>query len=499
MRAVARHHVLQRVGIGRRPVGRELRCHAELGEAGRVAVLDIDQMRDGVTPVAGRIVRDGLLDRVERDAGGPLAAGVDVDVEARRVDRADEVVPLRLGEGRPSGRVGQVGVGLDQPRRVATLRAVADDLHDVDVHELAGDLPTHGVELLDRVVDRQRLHRVGGGDAERQRAALLGLHVERDDGGLIAADRRDARVEDRGDAGGRGLGQPALQQAAHGGDADGLHGVDQPENRVDLEHVAGGVALLVARVVAEARDRVGRVPVDAGHGQRLGIGPQAVPVDGEEEGRPVRQDGVEFGPVGALRGEHVDAPPEAADRAGRMRPRVGLDGREDLGEVVELQVDAGRQERAEERVGVALDEAGHQQPALEIHHLRGRAAQRHRAGRVTDMDDGVAAHRDGFGPGGRSRHRVDGTVVEHDVGRPRGGRAGRALSGAGVRRDDVQRQGRRGDRRRGHGGRGHGGARPQHRAPIDGAPAPEGLEMGRPITRDAHESLPIPGQALDGT
>ncbi|UIY45002.1 hypothetical protein LZ599_21005 [Methylobacterium radiotolerans] len=78
---------------------------------------------------------------------------------------------------------------------------------------------------------------------------------------------------------------------------------------------------------------------------------------------------------------------------------MGLDGREDLGEVVELQVDPGRQERAEERVGVALDEAGHQQPALEIHHLRGRAGQRHRAGRVPDMDDGVAADRDRFGPG----------------------------------------------------------------------------------------------------
>ncbi len=202
-------------------------------------------------------------------------------------------------------------------------------------------------------------------------------------------------------------------------------------------------------------------------------------VNGEEEGRPVRKDRVELGPVRPLRREHVDAPAEAADRAGRVILGILLYCRQHLGQIGELEIEARRHEGAQKGVGVPLDEAGHQQPPLKVDELRLRAGHRPGAGLITDMDDGIAAHRDRVRPWRGTAHGVDGTVIEHEI--RRAVRDRRGLLGARIRCNEAGRQSRRSS---------HCRTCAQHRTPAHGPASTKGLEKGRPVTCSTHLHLP---------
>ena len=91
-------------------------------------------------------------------------------------------------------------------------------------------------------------------------------------------------------------------------------------------------------------------------------------VDGEEERRTVGQDAVEVGAGGPLGSEHVHAPTESADRAGRDSPSRSARSRPARRPPWDLQIDPGVRKPPRNGMDVALDEARHEQPAVQIDH-----------------------------------------------------------------------------------------------------------------------------------
>ena len=118
---------------------------------GNVGILGEHVMRDGVAPVARRIGGDRRLEGVERRASGPLAAGVDMDVDASAVRVGDHALPFRLAERRGADRIGLVGIRLDEPGGVAFLRAVADDLEEARLDEIGVDALREVLRIESRV------------------------------------------------------------------------------------------------------------------------------------------------------------------------------------------------------------------------------------------------------------------------------------------------------------------------------------------------------------
>ena len=336
---------------------------------------------------------------------------------------------------------------------------------------------TDVAQRRDGGIDRWGFHAVGRDDAERQGAVGLAVGVELDQRGLVVADGWHAGVEHRRDPGRRRLGQPAAQQGAHRLGSDWLDGVDQTENRVDLQHVAGRLTMFVAHVVTEPGDRVRGVAGDAGRVERRAVGPQAVPVDGEEEPRPVREHPVQVGTRRSVGAEHVHPPTESAHRAGRVVRRVALDRGQRVGARRYLQVHPGGEERSQEGMDVSLDEPGHQQLAAQVHHPGLRSGQRHGAGLRAHIGDGVAGDGQALCPGVGAGDGVDRAVVEHEVRNRihagRRGPRGRGCRAVGTGRDRPD------GRRRQH----RGGGAQQRTA---GRRRIQCGEMRCPVTRGAH-------------
>ena len=157
-------------------------------------------------------------------------------------------------------------------------------------------------------------------------------------------------------------------------------------------------------------------------------------VDGEEERRPVRDHGVQHCAVGPLRGEHVDAPAEAAYWALWVGLRERPDRLERVLRGCDLEIDAGAHERPEERVDVRLDEAGHEHPPGEVDDraVRSGVGENLRVG--ADGDDAVARDRDRLRPGFRRIERVDAAIAEDGRDAVRRGRGGEGGAGQRGRR-----------------------------------------------------------------
>jgi hypothetical protein len=181
--------------------------------------------------------------------------------------------------------------------------------------------------------------------------------------------------------------------------------------------------------------RVRGVPGDAGQLQRPAVDPGAVVIPVRQEGRPVRDHGVERGGGGQPAGERLQRPAAAGDpRVLRVGARVAADRRQVLVRALERgQVAAAELEAGEDRVDVRVLEAGHEQPTGQVDPLGAGAGQV--AGGGPDGDDPVAGDRHRLAAGHRRAVRREyRPVVEEQVslGFHRG--LPRSAGAAGVRR-----------------------------------------------------------------
>ena len=379
---------------------------------------------------------------VEGVAHGPVADGVDVDVEALAVQGGDHLgqllgaehadaqvaggtavaVQVGLEHGRGAVLEHPVGEDLDRARPQPAHRAGLAPLDQAGQLGLAGlDLPAEGghgpagepAPLGHRPVGGQHLRLDGrvlpGGDAQAVQVGLAAL-----DGGLPLG---------RGRLGGE-VGDQRLGRLVEG--AGGL---------------AGGVAL------DPAPRRVGGGPGDAGQLEGAAVDPGAVAVGRLEHDRPVGHDRVQGGQVraGGAEGVHHPAAPQHPAERGVLGGVAGHGGRILL-RLDPVEVALGQLEAAGGGVDVGVGEPGQDQPAVEGQHPGRRPAQAGQLALRAGGGDPAAAHGHGLGPGaGRvagphrrpDDHQV-GSGSSSLLGGDRAGPVARAAAGPGPRRRSAR-------------------------------------------------------------
>ena len=130
---------------------RELRDDAELREARQILRGYQEEVGEGVPAVARRIGLDRGLEGVERKARGPIAVGMNVDVEALAVGAPDDVGEQVGRQQRVAARLGRVGVRGEErpgPLRVA---AVDVQLQHRSLHQLGVEFPLQRLDHRDGI------------------------------------------------------------------------------------------------------------------------------------------------------------------------------------------------------------------------------------------------------------------------------------------------------------------------------------------------------------
>ena len=320
----------------------------------------------------GSVGHGRVLERVQRQAHAAIADRVQLHLPAAPVRLGDEgVKPVRLPRREARARV--VHVRGEERRGPRLDHAVHEALQDPRVQALA----TAEAEGL-RLVGVQAIAPLGEGlprlhdqrAAEPQVQLAVGVHplperqLPRLQPGVLRG--RDAHRVEPGDGGPDGdailfLGR--LRQVA----------ADQVLRRL-LERSRG----LALRVTDDGPGRrVRRLAVDAGEAQRGGVDPGGVPVVALDEGRSVRDDGVQqCGRGQAARELGVD--PAAPEHPPSVRGRGGV-GAEAFDDLLRR---AGRRElgvrhlaRAAQQVDVGVVQAGDDQPARGVDQWLGVGCQ----------------------------------------------------------------------------------------------------------------------------
>ena len=231
--------------------------------------------------------------------------------------------------------------------------------------------------------------------AQRQAAGAIELGHRREDAlvGLAVA-----RIEDRYDALRDEVAQERLQLALLYGRA-GLDFAQERPQRVLLDP-ACRLTARIAHEEGQAGDGVFGVTAHAHEGESLRVQPLAVPRVIEENHRPVWDHFVEKGFTGPLDAEGGDGPVAADQKLGfgvqaGLAPHLGGEG----GGVERVRQEEEVLRAAHQaRVGVGVDEAGHDEAAPERVALRRGAHECSSAGVVADVHDPSALDRDGLSP-----------------------------------------------------------------------------------------------------
>ncbi len=166
---------------------------------------------------------------------------------------------------------------------------------------------------------------------------------------------------------------------------------------------SSGQALLAAKAGARFVARGGRrVPGDAGQLQGDGVGQDGVKVDPADADGVVGRDGVDPFPPGELGGAEPLLVPVAVEDPAPGAELAGL-GRDAVDELLAapglVELDALQGEAAGQEVGVAVDEAGQDQPAAEVDELGPGRRELAQLGVRPDGEDRPPADGHGLGPG----------------------------------------------------------------------------------------------------
>ena len=177
---------------------------------------------------------------------------------------------------------------------------------------------------------------------------------------------------------------------------------------------AGGETIGVTWPVRGRWVGVGRVGPDAGSEEGGRVGPHVVHLVAVQEGGPHIGDGVEPGAVGLQTVEGELGPAVTTDH---VPAGVGLGEATDLFEHRVLAVQpferhADLAHRAADEVVVSVDEAGHEEPPLEVDLVGVGSQVRPGVDITSDERDHLVVHHDRLGPGRSGIHRVDDPVAE---------------------------------------------------------------------------------------
>lgn len=241
----------------------------------------------------------------------------------------------------------------------------------------------------DRVLDDEV-----GADGERPLVAEREERALRLDRQAVAlVDRGDAGRVERAHAGAHRLHALGIAHREHRGKERALDALREVEVAEDARRLSGGVPLDLDAV------RCRRVASDLRRTERCRVGDGDARRDEDrrrDDHRVLRRGAIE---VVARR---PPALAQHADVVDRLR-------------VVERR--ARELEAGAVHVGMAVDEPRHDGVTGEVHLSRRGAGQRAHLSRAADGDDPAALDRDRFVDGVRRVHRVDGSVMQHEVGR----------------------------------------------------------------------------------
>ena len=343
-------------------------------------------------------------ERVERRARRPVADRVDVHLPAGRVERRDRPVEHGLGEvGRPGLLAGDpAAVGRRHQVGLEHRRGLGRVLDDAVEEELRG---AHGHV-------RPRVRRAHAVEAGEHRVRVLGL-LRHDGDRCRGTHEQAAGVAQRGHRGELRLEGGGVHV---GGDAERTSSSWAARSEAaSCSAECAGISCSSSAMAVSCRIPVGSPAAsrrmtppggsggagrDAGELERAGVRHRDVPVERDDEQRPLRGQRVEVGPRGLL--GHRRRVPEVDGHPVVARP-VGLAGdqapqRVEEGRLVEPQVVERRppeHDAARERVQVRVVDARHEHPPAEVDDLGPRADQRPHVG------DGSRPRR----PGRRGRRR----------------------------------------------------------------------------------------------
>ncbi len=375
-------------------------------------------VRDLVKPVGGAVRPARGFERVERDAHGAIAGGVDLH---------GEPLPVELGHvvGQLLRLVDQLAPEVFRVRRVREIRlehrrrarggdAVEEDLREVGV-DVRGLLPRALGDRRELLLARLA-PRVLPGEARRDAHRELARPVEIGVGTQRVA--VDERVLERRHADLVQLRKRPLQRFLVLLRRVRRQLVHRLERRLVLQD-AGRLPVAVAR--DHAALGVGRRLVDPDAGERGRVEPGAVDGLVAQEDRVVLRDRVEQAPVRrVLRAEQALRPEPAADPLALRRARGALpDLVEDLRHR-QREREAALEEAGlpgDHRVGVQVLDARHQHAPAEVDDASLLPAQRQHVRALADRGDPAPANRQGLGPRRSVVDRVDPGVRVDELGR----------------------------------------------------------------------------------
>ena len=346
---------------------------------------------------------DAVVDRQE-DPVGAIADGVHGDLEPGGVRITDPAPHVRLGVLQQSAISRRVAVGLEEVRGPRARRPVHEALHPADLHPGVAGAPgaSHGIGHGPPRVERQV-----EGHAQREPARALEPAVA----GEVRP--RGGHVRGGGDPQAGGVGQCAGQRRVA---ALGRRLGDRPPDDVERSVLENAGRLPGPRVAQDlpARGR-GSLLGDVRRAHRGRVRERFVPVQAIHEDGVVRRHRIDplvlreplARPAGVI-------PVAAQDPLPRLeRLGVCLDAADEFrGSRRVAQVDRRELEATVNEVGVAVGEAGHDEPAPGAHDGR--------------MGPHVPRHRGGFSHGGdlpprdRDRARSRGAVRQSGPEHPAG-------------------------------------------------------------------------------
>ena len=399
------------------------RDDAQRAESRNVRRRQVLGVLDAEAAVARTVLARHALEDVEQRRVGPIADRVNDHVQAGLVGAGDPAVEILWRRDEQAALAGRVGERVVKGRRVRSERSVDEPLERADAQPgvaapfrseaFRGD----GVPQSLPAVQRNR-----GVDSRGQAACARGA-VEH--GEIVPRPHVvDGRDSLRRDVAHRGLERAILQRIARR-----RHLRRDEIHRVVFED-AGQLAPRVADDLA-ARD-IRRLARHPGGAERGRVGQRHVAVEPVDPDGMVRRGRID--PVAArqlVRPSSVwsQSPPVIHVPAGTVAANA-VDARDErLARRGIPELDGREPEPAIEEVNVGIDEAGHDEPAAEIHDL-GAVGTRADVGRAADRDDSIAGDDDRFGFGLRGVAGPDPAVDERQrdhgasgvaaVARPRG-------------------------------------------------------------------------------
>ena len=345
--------------------------------------------------VVARPVRDQRgLDRIQRLAHRAIPKGVEVRLEAERVQLRHRILQQFGIDERDARVVGgqpvRIQVGRQGGRREVLDHAVLHDLHRGRREAPHGPSCPGVDESLDLLEPAVTVPPQCPDDTSGEFSAGRCRDV-RVEGPVTTVVLGDVRVLPRRDA---ERVEVALRDSEPGRVV--LVRVDGSDRRDEAHRslVQRARGLAIGGAFDAPVPRVRRVARDARQLQRARVDPRAVSVTVRQERRTIGDDGVERLLRRCPAGEHVHVPAAAEDprRVGVGR-RVLRDHPLVRVEDVELgQVAAEHLETAPRRVDVRVLESGQQHASGEVHHLGVRAAPRANVLVGADRDDRAALH-----------------------------------------------------------------------------------------------------------